>query len=410
VKLGVIADDVTGASDLADAVCDEGWSAAVVFGVPAAPLPDVDCVVVALKSRTAPVADAVAESVDAARRLLAEGAPRLYQKYCSTFDSTDDGNIGPVADALRDLLGGAVSVGTPATPRAGRTVYQGHLFVGRQLLAESPMRDHPLTPMRDSDLVRLLAAQTPAPVRPLDRAAVRGGAGAVLSELRAAGGHVVVDALDDADLDVLAAALARLDGPVLVGGAAGLAAALARVDAAGPRSSYLPPPAGDAGRLVVSGSCSLRTREQVADFAGPLVPLRAAELAADFAGTVQAVVDAVGREFAAGASPVLVSSTAGPEDRASAPAEAADLLERAAGAVAAATVRDLGVRRLLVAGGETSGAVVRALGLAALRVGPPAGPGLPWMVPTDDDRLALLLKSGNFGAVDLFTTAWEACP
>ncbi|HVU91273.1 MAG TPA: four-carbon acid sugar kinase family protein, partial [Jatrophihabitans sp.] len=191
MKLGVVADDVTGASDLADAVCDEGWSAAVVFGSPEGPLPEADCVVVALKSRTAPVREAVESSVAAGRRLIEAGAPRLYQKYCSTFDSTDRGNIGPVADGLCALLGAGLSVGTPATPRSGRTVYQGHLFVGRQLLAESPLRDHPLTPMRDSDLVRLLGRQTPAPVSLVDRPAVTRGVEAVLSQLAAAQEHVL---------------------------------------------------------------------------------------------------------------------------------------------------------------------------------------------------------------------------
>jgi uncharacterized protein YgbK (DUF1537 family) len=233
---------------------------------------------------------------------------------------------------------------------------------------------------------------------------------AVLSQLAAAQEHVLADAVDDADLDVLAAALRRLDRPALVGGAAGLAAALARADAGGVRSSFVPPAAPGAPRLVVSGSCSLRTREQVAAFPGPSVPLRADALLADFDGAVRAVVDAVARSFAAGPSPVLVSSTAAPEALASAPPGAADLLERAAGAVGAAAVRELGVRRLLVAGGETSGAVVRALGLGALRVGPSAGPGLPWLVPAGGEELALLLKSGNFGDVDLFTTAWEVCP
>ena len=403
MKLGVVADDVTGAADLADAVCDAGWSAAVVFGVPAAPLPAADCVVVALKSRTAPVAEAVAESTAAARALLSGGAPRLYQKYCSTFDSTEDGNIGPVADALLDLLGASLSVGTPATPRSGRTVYQGHLFVGRQLLADSPMRDHPLTPMRDSDLVRVLGRQTPRPVT-----AARRGELAGLD----APGHVLADALDDADLDRLAVAVTALQGPVLLGGAAGLAAALARADTGGgrPRRPAFPSPAGAAPRLIVSGSCSQRTQEQVTAFAGPVVPLAPAKLAADFDGAVERALGSVRAAYDRGAPTVLVSSTAAPGARGDVPAGTADRLERAAGAIARAAVTDLGVRRLLVAGGETSGAVVRALGLVALRVGPPAGPGVPWLVPAEDDSLALLLKSGNFGAVDLFTAAWEACP
>ena len=404
MKLGVVADDVTGAADLADAVCDEGWSAAVVFGVPTGPLPAADCVVVALKSRTAPVADAVTESSAAARALLFAGAPRIYQKYCSTFDSTDTGNIGPVADALLEVVGAPFSVGTPATPRSGRTVYQGHLFVGRQLLSESPLRDHPLTPMRDSDLVRLLGRQTPAPV-------VARGRGEA-APLAGAHGHVLADAVDDADLDRLAAAVGALPGPVLLGGAAGLAAALARADTGGgqPRHSVLPPAAGAAPRLIVSGSCSARTQEQVAAFGGPVVPLAPAALAAGFDDAVAAVLDAVRAAYGRGERAVLVSSTAGSADRSDVPPGTAARLERAAAAVARAAVGELGVRRLLVAGGETSGAVVQALGLAGFRVGPAAGPGVPWLVPAGDGSLALLLKSGNFGAVDLFATAWKACP
>lgn len=415
MKLGVVADDVTGAADLADAVCDEGWSATVVLGVPAGAPPAGDCTVVALKSRTAPVGEAVAESAAAARWLLDAGAELIYQKYCSTFDSTDRGNIGPVADALRALLGDGPSVGTPATPRAGRTVYQGHLFVGRELLAESPMRDHPLTPMRDSDLVRVLGRQAAAPVTLVDRGTVARGPDAVRAAIDGVTGQVLVDALDDADLDVTARAVHALRGAgrsLLTGGAAGLAAALARTAHPGGRgrSSFVPPPAGDAPRLIVSGSCSLRTREQVAAFPGPLVPLRAAELEADLAGGVARAVDVAAAAFAAGVPAVLVSSTAPPEELAGAPPGAAELLERAAGEIARTVVAQCGVRRVLVAGGETSGAVVRALGVRALRVGPSAGAGLPWMVPAGDDSLALLLKSGNFGTVDLFRTAWEACP
>jgi uncharacterized protein YgbK (DUF1537 family) len=412
----VVADDFTGACDVADAVSDAGASAVVLMGTPDR-LPAGDCAVVALKSRTAPAADAVASSVAAARRLLDAGCTTLYQKYCSTFDSTDAGNIGPVADALAGLLGGG-SVGTPATPRVGRTVYQGHLFVGRHLLSDSPLRDHPLTPMRDPDLVRVLGRQSAAAVTPLDWATVARGPAAVaaaLATILAARrpGHVIVDALTDGDLDTVATALLRTD-PVLVGGAAGLAAALARAHGSSGGGSRAVPPVPDGRRLILSGSCSARTREQVAAFAGPVVGLSPVDLDADFAGTVGAVLTAVGTG-AAGTEPVLVSSSAGPDRVAGfesrlGPGRAADLLERATAEIAARAVATLGVRRLLVAGGETSGAVVRALGIDALRVGPAAGPGLPWMVPDRGHRLALLLKSGNFGEPDLFTTAWDTCP
>ncbi|VTR77727.1 3-oxo-tetronate kinase [Cellulomonas hominis] len=424
-RLGVVADDVTGACDLADAVRDAGGSAVVVLGVPGPDLdlPPCDSAVVALRTRTAPPARAVEESVAAARWLLDHGAQSIYQKYCSTFDSTDQDTIGPVADALRGLLGpGTVSVGTPATPRAGRTQYQGHLFVGDRLLSESPLRDHPLTPMHDPDLVRVLGRQTPGRVGLLPWAALRSGDPAeALARLVADGTeHVLVDALTDDDLDVLAGAALAL-GPgargarVLLGGAAGLAAAVARTwGRTGGAPDPVPGPG--AGRaLIVSGSCSARTLEQVAAFDGPRVVLDAVALDADPAATLEAVLREVAAAYGAGDGPVLVSSTADPaavratQDRLGV-RHAAALLEQAAGEVAARAVRDLGVRRLLVAGGETSGAVAGALGLRVLHVGPAAAPGVPWMVPATGPRVAVLLKSGNFGAPDLFRTAWEVCP
>jgi uncharacterized protein YgbK (DUF1537 family) len=232
---------------------------------------------------------------------------------------------------------------------------------------------------------------------------------------------VLADALDDHDLDLLAAGVADLadERPVLFGGAAGFAAALARAwptgRAAGDAGDALRATGGRA--LVISGSCSARTREQVARFPGPRVDLDAVALAADAAGAVTAVLDRLVGAWGDGDGdgPVLVSSSAGPDavratqDRLGAQ-RAAAVLEEAAGAVAARAVRDLGVRRLLVAGGETSGAVASALGLRVLRVGPAAAPGVPWMVPVGGPAVAVLLKSGNFGGPDLFTTAWEACP
>lgn len=433
-RLGVVADDVTGACDLADAVRDTGGSAVVVLGVPGPDLdlPPCDCAVVALRTRTAPRPQAVAESVASARWLLGHGARRLYQKYCSTFDSTDDGMIGPVADALLDLLGpDAVGVGTPATPRAGRTQYQGHLFVGDRLLSESPLRDHPLTPMRDPDLVRVLGRQTPRPVALLDRQTVASDRAAAALERLAEGGarHVLADALTDADLDALADAVSCASRPVLLGGAAGFAAALARhrdgetrgasaagPSAAGPSSAGAPTGApGERPALVVSGSCSARTLEQIARFDGPRIVLDALALDADPQRALDGVLRALADAYRAGPAPVLVASSAEPaavratQERLGT-RRAAALLEDAAGEVAARAVRDLGVGRLLVAGGETSGAVAAALGLRVLHVGPAAAPGVPWMVPADRPGLSVLLKSGNFGGPDLFRTAWEVCP
>jgi uncharacterized protein YgbK (DUF1537 family) len=428
--MGVIADDVTGACDLADAVREAGGRAVVLIGLPRpdVPLPPCDCAVVGLRTRTAARDRAVADSLAAARWLLSQGASTLYQKYCSTFDSTDEGMIGPVADALRGLLGQvAAAVGTPATPRVGRTVYQGHLFVGDRLLSESSLRHHPLTPMRDSDLVAVLGRQTSAAVDLVRWDQVCAGADAVsaaLESIDAAGraGHVLVDALTDADLNTLAAAVDGSGRPArLLGGAAGLAAALARrwsTQGGDGRAVEYPddpalPVVPPGPSLVLSGSCSERTLAQVAAFDGPRIDLDPLALAADPVAAVDSAVSTI--SAAIDRSPVLVSSSAPPEAVRQAQhelgaARAAELLERAAGRIAARAVGELGVRRLLVAGGETSGAVVESLGLGAMLVGPAVAPGVPWMVPITGPRIAVLLKSGNFGPVDLFRTAWAAGP
>jgi uncharacterized protein YgbK (DUF1537 family) len=294
------------------------------------------------------------------------------------------------------------------------------------------MRDHPLTPMRDSDLVAVLSRQTSEPVGLVPRATIAGGSGAVAAALRGAVGHVLLDALDDDDLDVAAGALLSRTETTLAGGAAGLAAALARsfskVSALGgamaPRSADNSDAAGDSvraaapshggRRLILSGSCSTRTRQQVAAFAGPRVELSPLDLAADRGATVDGVLGAVRDAYRHSPGPVLVTSSAAPArvaeiDSRLGPGRAAELLEAATAEIARRAVETLGVRRLLVAGGETSGAVVAALGLETVRVGPPVAPGLSWMVPADES-LALLLKSGNFGDTDLFDTAWGAAP
>lgn len=427
--LGVVADDLTGACDLADAVVEAGCTAAVLVGPPATGEPPLaaDVVVVALKTRTAPVDEAVAESTASAEWLLAQRAQRLYQKYCSTFDSTPEGTIGPVADALLDLLAShagsraAVGVGTPATPRSGRTQYRGHLFVGDRLLSESPLRDHPLTPMRDPDLVRVLGPQTSSTIRLVPWDVVAEGVPALATALRAriAGPRTLVlaDALRDADLDTLAAAVDALagDAPVLLSGAAGFAAALARRRAEHPGGTRRTRPVPPGGCLILSGSCSAATLAQVAAFAGPRFELDPLELLDDRGGVLNRLLDAVAAELARDPDrPVLVSSSAPPgrvrQVQQRAGGSPAALLEEATGWLAAAAVDSLGVRRLLVAGGETSGAVARAVGARRLAVGPPAAPGVPWMVTDEGEPLALLLKSGNFGRSDLFTAAWGACP
>lgn len=374
--LGVVADDFTGACDVAAAVHRAGLPAAVLLDADE-PVPDTGCVVVALKSRTAPVGEAVPDSVAAARALRDAGARWIYQKYCSTFDSTDTGNIGPVADALMDELGAQIDLTTPATPAVGRTVYRGHLFVGDRLLSESSLRDHPLTPMTDPDLVRVLGRQTRRPV----------------SRGEIAPGHVLLDGLSDQDLDEHARLLldrAAHGQADLWGGAAGLAAALARALARGSTPAQAPPvPHGR--RLVLAGSCSEQTRAQVSRFGGPAYRV------------LPGGADAALAFLATAHEPALVYSTAAPAERLAGRAED---FEETLAEIARRAVAELGVTQLLVAGGETSGAVCRALGLRALEIREHVAPGLAWCSPRPDPGLRLLLKSGNFGDADLFEEAW----
>ncbi|HET7043254.1 MAG TPA: 3-oxo-tetronate kinase [Gaiellaceae bacterium] len=408
--LGAIADDVTGATDLCNTLVREGMRTVQTIGVaPGLELPEVDALVVALKSRTAPVEEAVAESRAALDLLRGLGVRQVYFKVCSTFDSTPEGNIGPVADLLLAELGAEITVVCPAFPANGRTVYQGHLFVGDRLLSESSMAHHPLTPMTDPDLVRVLGRQTAWTVGLVPHAVVREGAAAIgsrLAELRGGGvSYAVADALDDGDLRALGEAGAEL--PLLVGGsglALGLPDAfrrrglLARAEA-----GTLPPPEGPA--VVLAGSCSEATREQVRRLAE-----RHAAIEVDLlAGGNGVVAEAVER-LAAG--PVLVYTTAEPATVARVQAElgAAEASRRAEGLLGEVARRlvEHGARTLVVAGGETSGAVVQALGIRALAVGKELAPGVPWMRSLTGPPLTLALKSGNFGGPDFFLEALEA--
>ncbi|MFD5214028.1 3-oxo-tetronate kinase [Microbacterium sp. NPDC058345] len=415
--LGVVADDLTGACDVAAGLSALGLHAQISLGIPdAADRPDADVAVVALKARTAPAASAVADSIAAARMLRGWGATLIYQKYCSTFDSTDAGNIGPVADGLLDeMTADAISVGTPATPSVGRTLHHGHLFVGDRLLSESSLAQHPLTPMHDPDLVRVLARQTPHAVGLVPIEEVRRGASAVaaaIRRLRARGvRHLLVDAVLDDDLDAVAAALAETPD-VLAGGAAGLITAIARSLA--PGRPQPPPPAPEGKPLILSGSGSERTRAQVAAHGGPRFDLDPDAVAAD---AQAAVDDALAFLRDTGEGVPLITATAEPDEVARTQQRwgrerSAQLIENALGRIASAAVAEHGVRRILVAGGETSGAVAAALGVRTLRVRRVVAPGVAWTTAADraGRMLDLCLKSGNFGGVDLLAAAWEEAP
>jgi uncharacterized protein YgbK (DUF1537 family) len=404
-RLGCIADDYTGATDVAAALRHGGLSVVLCFGIPEDPAgAPSDALVVALKSRTLPAPEAVRASLAARTWLAGQGADSFYFKYCSTFDSTDAGNIGPVADALLDAAGAPLTIACPTTPEHGRTVYQGHLFVGNRLLSESGMRQHPLTPMTDSDLVRVLGRQTPAPVALVAHEVVRRGAAAIAEALEglASSGvrHAVVDAVDDGDLRAIASAGAEL--PVLTG-AAGLARAIGEL-ASGTHSAAATAAAELAGGPVVilAGSLSATTREQV----------RRAQDRFDSFALDPSAADLLERagtwlEDSLGERPILLHST--PPASGPVSPTAAATVERTIGALARHAVAR-GARRLVIAGGETSGAVVDALGIRSALVAAEEDRGVPWLLTGNDAPLALLLKSGNFGQPDLLVRAAERAP
>jgi uncharacterized protein YgbK (DUF1537 family) len=409
MHLGAIADDLTGATDLASILRREGWRVALNVGVPAmgARFAGVDAVVIALKSRTVPVADAVAWSLASAEALKAAGAEQLFFKYCSTFDSTDRSNIGPVAEALMERFGVDFTIACPAFPANGRTIYRGHLFVLDRLLSESPMKDHPLTPMRDSDLLRVLGRQTKSKVGLIGYETVAGGADAIRAAFDAAKkagtAIAIVDALEDTHLRNIGAACKEM--ALVTGGSAvamGLPANFAKSDALA-ASPFKAVPGGTA---IVAGSCSAATRGQVAKAlesgipAMKLDPAALPDMATLRAWIAKQTMDRL----------VLIYSTAEPEQVRAAQGKDAKIAERLEDllADAAKACVDLGRTRLVVAGGETSGAVVAKLGVACLEIGPEICPGVPWTKALDGRGLALALKSGNFGGPDFFRQAFEA--
>jgi 3-dehydrotetronate 4-kinase len=427
IKLGCIADDFTGATDLANNLVRAGMRVVQTNGVPSAPLAaDVDAVVVALKSRTTAPAEAIAQSLQALTWLKNAGATQIYFKYCSTFDSwyggdgTDKrGNIGPVTEALMDALGTDFTVATPAFPDNGRTVFKGHLFVGDVLLSESSMKNHPLTPMRDANLVHVLQAQCRRKVGLIDYRALAAGAEAVrarMAQLRAQGvGIAVVDAVSNDDLMRLGPALADL--PLLTAGS-GVAIGLAQNFGiqSSPQAAALPKAQGL--QAVISGSCSQATNAQVAAWKAAGYPHLALDMQAVLGDdaqrhtAVQAILAWAKPLLAKG--PVLVYSTADAlavkSTQAGLGAQATgERVEQALSAIAKGLVA-LGVQQLVVAGGETSGACVQALGVQQMQIGGQIDPGVPWcsgQATAVGTPLHLALKSGNFGGDDFFAKAFK---
>jgi uncharacterized protein YgbK (DUF1537 family) len=412
--LGCIADDFTGATDLANMLVKGGMRTVQTIGVPRLAPQEADAVVVALKSRTIAPQEAVAQSLAALQWLRAQGCKQFYFKYCSTFDSTPRGNIGPVIDALMDALDTDFTIACPAFPENGRTIFRGYLFVGDLLLSESGMKDHPLTPMTDANLVRVLQTQTARKVGLVKYDAVSAGADATagrIAALRKSGvAMAVVDAVSDADLHTIGEACADL--PLITAGsgvALGLPANFRRAGLLKHENSAARLPRITGSAAVVSGSCSVATNAQVAEWKKerPAFRIDALKLAAGEPQVAQALAwarERIARE------PVLIYATSAPDEVKAVQARlgaerAGTLIEEALAAVAQGLVED-GVRKLVVAGGETSGAVVNKLGVASLRIGPQIDPGVPWTVSegaaATPEPLALALKSGNFGSVDFF--------
>ncbi len=418
IALGCIADDFTGASDLAAILARSGHKVGLRIGVPSDEddSPPAPFEVIALKCRTEPVNEALEATGKAADWLLAHGARQLYWKYCSTFDSTPAGNIGPVSEALMTRLGAKQTIYCPAFPENGRSIYMGNLFVGDVPLDESPMRDHPLTPMRDANLMRLLEPQVAGKVGHIAWPAVAKGAdhtAARLRELADIGiAHVVPDAISQADLTAISEAVR--DFPLITGGSA-LALDLPRLLAAkGSIKSTgedITAPSTGKGNIVLSGSCSAMTRAQVANYSAAAASHRLDPLALASGGDALAAA----RQWLASQdrdAAKIIYATAEPADVAAAQEKlgrdrAGQVVEDAL-AVLASDAFDHGIRRFVVAGGETSGAVTQALAADRLSVGREIAPGVPWCyADRNGETFAITLKSGNFGTEDFFTRALD---
>ena len=419
MKLGCIADDFTGATDLANNLVRAGMRVVQTFGVPNVPLSsDADAVVVALKSRTIPADQAIAQSLEALAWLKAQGASQIYFKYCSTFDSTPEGNIGPVTEALMDALNCKFTIATPAFPDNGRTVFKGYLFAGAVLLNESGMQNHPLTPMTDANLVRVMQAQTKRKVGLIDHTVMARGTAAIaekIQQLESEGvGVAVVDATSNDDLKKLGPAL---KGMSLVTAGSGVAIGLPGNWGlqASPQAAALPKAQGY--QAIVSGSCSLATQGQVAHFKNSGLPSwqfeplnwTSANVAQQIKVDVQKALAWAQPLLTKG--PILIYATTDTETLQKVQAkfgreQAGEWMESALAQVSVG-LQALGVKQWVIAGGETSGACVQALNISQMQIGPQIDPGVPWCFAPSHSAGHLTLKSGNFGTPDFFTKAFE---
>ena len=421
MKIGVIADDFTGATDIASFLVLNGLKTVQLCGVtPDLPAPDAEAVVISHKSRSCPVEDAIAETQASLKWLLAHDCRQIYFKYCSTFDSSKKGNIGPVADALMETLGEKFTIFSPALPVNGRTVYKGYLFVGDVLLEESGMRNHPITPMTDSSLVRLVEMQSKGKCGVVDLDTIRKGAAAVkakIEDLKAQGySYAVMDAVDESDLIVQGEAL---DDMRLVTGGSGLAIGLARKvcepDSDSTKAQSLGYPQGKQA-VVFSGSCSVMTNKQVAFYkeqaAVKCVDVDKLMASTDLKGFVADYVKFY-QEHAQDANAPLIYATANPEDLSRIQQQYG--VDKSSHAVEdffaelSSQLYAAGVRRFIIAGGETSSIVTKSLNVAGFYIGPAIAPGVPWVRSVNND-ISLTLKSGNFGKEDFFLKAQKDFP
>ena len=416
--LGVIADDFTGASDIANTIAkgrpgQGGLRTVQYLGVPRREAQeDVEAGVIALKSRSAPAADAIQQSLAALTWLQAQGCEQFVFKYCSTFDSTPDGNIGPVAESLASALDVKGVIACPAFPTTGRTIYQGHLFVGDRLLNESGMQHHPLNPMTDPDIRRWLARQCASPVGLISWSTVRAGAMSVEQALVDAATRgetlVVVDAISDDDLVEIAKAAANRR---LLTGGSGIAIGLpANFISAGKAAGTLPSRTRIEGpEVVLAGSCSGATLEQISVHA-QAHPSLAVDVDAVMSGAfteddiVRFATENTGR------APLIYSSSKPEQVHTTQARHGREAVAQTLDSLFAKAARRLvqsGVRKLVIAGGETSGAVASALDLGALTIGEEIDPGVPVLTSAAPAPVALALKSGNFGSRDFFAKALD---
>ena len=420
ITLGCIADDFTGATDLANMLVKGGLKTIQLLGTPRKSdvVPSVDAVIIALKTRTIPVEEAIEQSLRALNWLKSAGAEKFFFKYCSTFDSTDDGNIGPVIDALMADLETPFTIACPAFPETERTIFKGHLFVGDKLLSDSPMRYHPLTPMTDSNLVSTLSRQTSQKVGLVQYTDILGGP----SEIRKAFDQLrkedvaiaITDVLNDEHLYFLGEAVK--DFKLITGGsgiALGLPSQLKSRNNHKEKITAHKLPKVLGKELILSGSCSEMTLAQVNEFSKKyrtlkLSPIELAESNSSLDNAVDWVIQAKGEE------PILVYASAPPDAVNEAQKRlgrdlASSTVENALAKIASAAVQN-GFRRIVIAGGETAGAVVSNLGIKGIMIGEQIDPGVPTTVSIGNPSIGLVLKSGNFGSADFFEKSLKVMP